>query len=413
MREQIGHVAPSAPAEKSGRGLVFTLWRALLDRVFGGVQEGSIIVQLPKGQTLHYGRVCADGAGVVVRIKRGRLVRRLASGGGLALAEAYLDGDWECDDLRGLFDVFVGNKQMLHGLITRGSLSKVLARLRHLARANTKRGSRRNIAFHYDLGNAFYRAWLDETMTYSSAYKLQPGGALAAAQRRKYARVLELCALSSGERLLEVGCGWGGLAEEALKCGQRYHGITLSKEQLAFAQKRNSTRMTAGSDVLELQDYRDVNETYDAIASIEMIEAVGEEHWPAYFNVLHDALKPGGNAVIQAITIADDRFHSYRRNVDFIQHYIFPGGMLPCEATLRREAGDAGLELVELEYFGKDYERTLMLWRDRFLQAWPQIAELGFDERFKRMWHYYLVYCAAGFAEGTINVGLFRFQRPE
>lgn len=276
---------------------------------------------------------------------------------------------------------------------------------------NTRRGSRRNIAAHYDLGNEFYRQWLDAGMSYSAGLFSSGGETLEQAQNAKLDRVLRLLELAGGERVLEIGCGWGALAERLVQNRCSLIGITLSNEQLAYAQQRLSGQAPAEHCNLRLQDYRDVRGNFDRIVSIEMLEAVGEAYWPTYFKKLHECLRPGGIAVLQVITIDEARFENYRHRPDFIQKYIFPGGMLPTPEIIGREASKAGLHLVSNEFFGDDYARTLEEWRTRFQNAWPQIKALGFDQRFKKMWDYYLAYCQVGFETAAITVGLYKFKR--
>ena len=287
-----------------------------------------------------------------------------------------------------------------------------LTRFRHALNRNTRRGSRRNIAAHYDLGNDFYRLWLDSSMSYSSAIYSSPGETLEDAQRTKLDRVIDLLGLSGGERILEIGCGWGGLAERIIeRTGSHVTGLTLSTEQLAYARQQLARRGFAGQSDLRLQDYRDAGGTYDRVVSVEMLEAVGEAYWPVFFANLRQRLNPQGAAVLQVITIDQSRFESYRRRPEFIQRYIFPGGMLPTTEMLEQLVAKAGLRLVSTEFFGDSYARTFAEWHRRFLDAWPSISALGFDLRFKRMWEYYLAYCRLGFEIGVLNVGLYRIER--
>ena len=277
---------------------------------------------------------------------------------------------------------------------------------------NSRRGSRRNIAAHYDLGNDFYEQWLDAGMTYSSGLFSSAGETLEEAQDAKLERVIDMLGLSGGETVLEIGCGWGGLAERLMdRRDCVVTGVTLSSEQLAFARRRLRNRAQSGRCDLRLQDYRDIHGEFDRIVSIEMLEAVGEAYWPTYFKKLRNSLRPGGSAVLQVITINDARFESYRRRPDFIQKYIFPGGMLPTTQIIEHEISKAGLQLVADEFFGESYARTLEEWRLRFQKAWPEIKALGFDDRFKRTWEYYLAYCKVGFETGALNVGLYKVTR--
>lgn len=393
-------------------GLQDRLWRFLLKRLLTGIRGGMLSISLPSGARLSFGEPGFEP--IAVAIHSPALFLQLLSGNPLALAEGNLRGHWSCNDQVALFVLLQRNQDVLQQVLRSGWWTKMRARFQHKARANTRSGSRRNIAFHYDLGNDFYDLWLDETMTYSSAYKLagQRPQDLVAAQKRKYARVLELMGLEGPGSLLEIGCGWGGMALAAAARGHSVSGVTLSREQLAYAEDKVAEEGFSDQVDLRLMDYRDVSGQYDGLMSIEMIEAVGEEHWPQYFAKIEESLKPGGRAVLQAITMADDYFERYRSNVDFIQHYIFPGGFLPSPSALEYQANSQGLVLKKVEYFGKDYARTLAMWRKEFLAKWDQIAPLGFDERFKRMWLYYLDYCEAGFLEGSIDVGFFVLEKP-
>jgi cyclopropane-fatty-acyl-phospholipid synthase len=320
-----------------------------------------------------------------------------------------MDGDVEVDDLVGLFRFFLNNRRRLTDAGRGLFRVRLPDRLFHRRRTNSKRGSRRNIAHHYDLGNAFYRQWLDPSMTYSSALFATGEESLEEAQVAKYDRALDLLGLKSGNSVLEIGCGWGGMARRAASRGLAVDGITLSREQLAWARAHNAGFDEAAR--FHFRDYRDTQGQFDGVLSIEMIEAVGEEHWPAYFRTVADRLKPGGAAVIQAIVMEPAVFATYRRKVDFIQRYVFPGGMLLTTPAIRAEAERAGLTLTHVETFGQSYARTLNLWRERFEAHWSDIAPLGFDERFRRLWRYYLTYCEAGFLDGVIDVGFYRLER--
>ena len=341
-------------------------------------------------------------------VHRWRGLLRVLLDGDHGFAEGYLDGDWSSPELIHLFDFCMHNETALTTQVASGRLSRARNRLLHWLRDNTRHGSRRNIAAHYDLGNDFFRHWLDAGMNYSAA--LYAGDdTLDEAQARKLDRAATLLELGGGESVLEVGCGWGALAERLIRrYGASVSGITLSTEQLAYAQARLAGEMVQGYADLRLLDYRDVTGQFDRIASIEMMEAVGERHWPAYFAKLRASLARGGVAVLQAITISEGRFAAYRTSPDFIQRYIFPGGALPTCSIIEREAARAGLKLLHHQSFGDSYVRTLSEWRARFSNAWPKIEPLGFNERFRRMWEYYLAYCEAGFRAGAIDVGFFK-----
>jgi cyclopropane-fatty-acyl-phospholipid synthase len=349
---------------------------------------------------------------VTVTIHRRRTARRLALGGSLGFAEAFMEGDWECSDLTQLILLAIANERQL-GLDKDGIWAvRMMNRVWHFLHRNSRRGSRRNIAYHYDLGNEFYGQWLDPGMTYSSALFETPEQDLRAAQDAKNQQVAALLGLAAGQRVLEIGCGWGGFAQLAAgEHGCDVTGITLSQQQHGYATARLQHAGLADRTEIRLQDYRDTPGSFDRIASIEMFEAVGEAHWPVYFDRIRQLLVPGGVAVLQIITIAEARFAGYRAAPDFIQRYIFPGGMLPTRTILRELAGKAGLGFSEGPLFARSYARTLALWRERFDAAWPAIVPLGFDMRFKRMWQYYMSYCEAGFLAGTLDVGMYRLTR--
>jgi cyclopropane-fatty-acyl-phospholipid synthase len=378
-------------------------------RALRDIDAGRITLTMPSGlqATLGQGGVHAD-----LKLRTFAVFWSALRRGSLGLAEAYMTGDVETDDLGAVFRFFIDNKARLDEAGRRRFRVRVPDRVAHRLRRNTRTGSRRNIRAHYDLGNAFYAPWLDASMTYSSAVYSATATTLEAAQEEKYRRIFSALDLKPGMRLLEIGCGWGALAERAAKHGVHVTAITISQEQLAYAQKR--VAMAGLSDAVDVRfcDYRDITGQYDRIVSIEMIEAVGEEHWPDYFTTLSDRLETGGHAVVQAITIAETAFDVYRRKADFIQRYIFPGGMLPTPRRLMEHAHTVNLDYAEIETFGPSYARTLIDWRARFSAAWPALQTLGFDERFRRMWMYYLTYCEAGFERGAIDVGLYRFRKP-
>jgi len=334
-----------------------------------------------------------------------RLTRRFFSGGDLGAAEAFLDGMWDSPNVTAFLQFFLRNKEALQDKLNGMPVARLFSRLGHLMRRNSKNGSKRNIEYHYDLGNSFYTRWLDPTMTYSAARFSHPGQELSEAQTNKYRSLAEQIGLGPEHHLLEIGSGWGGFAEYAAsEIGCRVTGITISKEQLAFARERMEKKQLTHKVDIRYQDYRDVDETFDRVASIEMFEAVGEEYWPTYFRKVRDCLKPGGKAGLQIITIEDRAFDAYRKRADFIQRYIFPGGMLPSPSVLRQQVAQAGLTWAGNLEFGLDYAETLRQWRERFRTAWPEIRTQGFDERFRRMWEYYLSYCEAGFRAGNIDV---------
>lgn len=367
----------------------------LLEKISGGVLE----IRLPDGSCALFGE---GEPGVTMQVHDEAMFGQILARGDIGLAEAYLDGAWDSPDITGLLGLLARNRDVLKKAVYGSWRGLAAARIRHWLNRNSKAGSKRNIMAHYDLGNDFYKLWLDPGMSYSSALfragEVDRIDDLEAAQAAKYRRILQHLHAEPGQRVLEIGCGWGGFAEMAVADGLAVTGLTLSPAQLAWAQKR-----VPQAD-LRLQDYRDTNECFDHVVSIEMFEAVGERFWPGYFKTVAAALKPGGRAVIQSITIRDDLFASYRKGTDFIQQYVFPGGMLPSRSAFRRAAARAGL-VVRGEYaFGEDYARTLAEWRHAFEAHWPQIAALGFDEPFRRLWRMYLCYCEAGFLAGNVDV---------
>ncbi len=380
-----------------------------LRRVGSRLREGAFNVELPNGRHLVLGNP-GHASPAVWRLHNGRALWRSLARGDLGFSEAYLDGDWDSPDLTALLMVLGANDSQQGDVVGGFIPGRWIDRLHHWRRRNTRTQSQRNIAYHYDLGNAFYQQWLDPTMTYSAAMFAGSEDSLELAQRRKYAHLAELIEVQPGHDVLEVGCGWGGFAEHAVGIGARVHGISLSREQTAYARERLAPAGSADRCELEIRDYRELNRQYDRIVSIEMLEAVGERYWPAYAAMLKRSLRPGGIAGIQTITIAPHRFARYRRNPDFIQRYIFPGGMLPSEPILEQIFGAIGLKITRSVRFGLDYARTLAVWCERFDEAWPQLRTLGFDERFRRMWRYYLCYCEAGFRLGVCDVVQLRVE---
>lgn len=384
--------------------------RWLLERLIACIDVGRITVVTPSGERIDHRAQEPGPAEAVLVLRSWRAIRRLVLGGGVGFAEAYIDGDWSSPDLAALIELAARNAGRLDRAIGRPLPVRALNRLRHLLNANSRTGSRRNIAFHYDVGNNFYRLWLDRTMTYSAALFDRPGQSLEAAQQAKLERIVELLELDGGEQVLEIGCGWGALAAMVARKGAQITGLTLSSEQLAHAKARVAADGLGEQVELRLQDYRDVDGRFDRIVSIEMLEAVGERYWPTYFETLRARLRPGGRAVLQVITIHEGRFESYRRGADFIQRCVFPGGMLPSKAIIADQAARAGLALVSMETFGDSYALTLAEWRRRFLSAWPTVEQFGFEPSFRRLWEYYLSYCEAGFRAGTIDVGLYSLR---
>ena len=386
-------------------------WGRAMASIASNIAEGELVLRFANGAEKKI-LAARDGARAVLEVARGRVLRRLVLSGEIGVAESYMDGDWTSPDLASVFEFGARNMNKLADTLTGLAPINWARVLAHKLRANTRSGARRNIAAHYDLGNAFYSQWLDPTMTYSSAVFDSPSQSLEDAQRNKWRKLADDVGLRAEHRVLEIGCGWGGFAMFAAReYGCHVTGITLSKEQLAFAQKAVENAQLAHLVDLQLVDYRDVRGSFDRIISIEMFEAVGEENWPTYFDVVRERLKPGGIAALQIITIEDGRFDYYRRTADFIQMYIFPGGMLPSPSALKAVATKHGLSFETARTFASSYAETLRRWREVFDARWPVIAPMGFDERFKRMWDYYLASCEGGFRAGAIDVGQFVLTR--
>ena len=366
---------------------------------------GRLTVRLPNGAS-HELEGDRPGPSATLDIRDYRFAGRVLASGDIGFAEGYMAGEWETPHLAALIEALARNQDNFRRLTSGNPLMRAVHWLSHRMNRNSRSGSKKNIHAHYDIGNAFYAAWLDPSMTYSSARFTRPGMALEAAQREKYAALARAMDLQAGQSVLEIGCGWGGFAEFAAgEVGARVTGITISREQHDFARRRMFNAGLSERADIQLIDYRDVQGRFDRVASIEMFEAVGEEYWPAYFGKIREVLEPGGRAGLQIITIEDAAFDGYRKRTDFIQKYIFPGGMLPSEAALKPVVAGAGLDWRAVERFGHDYAETLRLWDDRFQTAWDDISRLaGFDDRFRRLWRFYLAYCEAGFRIARTNV---------
>ena len=377
-----------------------------------GLQRGRLDMVLPDGRRFRIEGV-SPGPVAEFHIADADLFARLIREGDIGFCDAYLEGGWSTPDLQAFMDLLnAGNDAVYDGFPGMG-LVQAFERLRHWLRSNSKRQAQRNIAHHYDLGNDFYRLWLDETMTYSSALFHSGQEPLERAQEAKYAALIDRLGVKPGDHVLEIGCGWGGFAEYAAReRGLRVTAITISRAQHAYATERIRAAGVADRVDLRLEDYRDTSGEYDAIASIEMFEAVGETYWPTFFETLRARLKPGRSAALQIITIAEERRVVYRRSVDFIQKYIFPGGMLPSPADLTREAARAGLSWQGSAEFGESYSQTLRRWHVSFNERWDEIAAMGFDDRFRRMWDFYLTSCAAAFHTGNCDVTQVTLSRP-
>ena len=383
----------------------------ILSLLLRNVKFGQIQLALPDGEILTFGRKSPDGP-AVLKVHNMAFFNRTLRQGAMGFAESYMDGEWSSPDLAKLLILLNGNMTVLQQSIGKNRFTQWINRIIHILRPNTREGAKRNIHAHYDLGNEFYALWLDATMTYYSALFRDSQQTLRDAQNEKYRALAASTDIGPDDHVLEIGCGWGGFAEFAAReIGCKVTGITISNEQLAFA--KNRIAMAGLQDKVDFKfcDYRDLTEKYDRIVSIEMFEAVGESYWPTYFDQVHACLKPGGKAGLQIITIAKERFDSYRKKTDFIQRYIFPGGMLPSPERLDGEFANADLKLVAREDFAADYARTLAEWRHRFLEVWPEVQALGFDARFRNMWEYYLAYCEAGFTTQSIDVSHFALMR--
>lgn len=382
-----------------------------LEKVLGKLQSGSLTLRFPDGKVRTF-RGEQPGVAAELDILRPRFFSRVLMGGDVGFAEAYMDGDCDSPNMTALIRLVLDNSGRLNRHLYASTIIRLANRLLHLARPNNISGARRNIAAHYDLGNEFYRAWLDETMTYSAAVFERPDMPIHEAQESKYRRIADLAEINSAHHVLEIGCGWGGFAEFAAReRGAKVTALTISDAQFNYAKKRIFEAGLNERVQVRKDDYRNVEGTFDRIASIEMFEAVGEKYWPDYFTTLRERLVPGGRAGLQIITIADHAFDAYRRGTDFIQKYIFPGGMLPSPQVLLKEVEKAGLRLETSVGYANHYARTLAEWHVRFEEAWPGLNKMGFDERFRRMWKYYFAYCEAGFDHGHIDVRQIGLQK--
>ena len=383
-----------------------TMFGRIVSSLISNIEYGGVKVTLPSSEVVsHF--ASNNGPIAEVHFKNWQGIMRYLTGGELAFAESYLAGDVDIPRLSSLFNWFLLNEHVLRKQKKRYWFSKLINKYaHHVLRDNSKSGSQKNISFHYDLGNDFYEMMLDQSMTYSSADFTETTD-LRQGQYNKYQRIMDTIDINDGEKVLEIGCGWGGFAEHLLQNKDvDYRGITISNEQLKYAKDRLSN-ISAEKDFVHFQDYRDLKGKFDKIVSIEMFEAVGQKHWVAYFDQVKKLLAEGGQASIQVITINPERFEKYSNNVDFIQKYTFPGGMLPTEKLFIKHANDAGLDVTSVFKFGKSYAETLRQWREKFLEAKNNLSDFGLDERFYRMWLYYLEYCEVGFEHETIDVAQF------
>ena len=377
-------------------------------KMLARLKHGTLNVKMPDGTVQRFGNGQSPTASL--HLLNWNPCSAALKSGDIGFAESYIAGDWTSPHMTELLRIFILNRKEIEDVIYGTWLGRLAYRVKHLLNRNTKTNSQKNIHAHYDLGNAFYQLWLDESMNYSSAVFDTPEVSMLEGQHAKVRRALQSVQLKPGQRVLEIGCGWGALAEKAvLEFDATVVGVTLSTEQLAWAEDRLKRQGIGDFADLRLQDYRDIGKTtkdqpFDAICSIEMVEAVGREYWPEYFRTVTRLLKPGGHACIQSIVIADELFDRYITSTDFIQQYIFPGGCLPCPREFRAQANAAGLEVIEEFSFGKDYARTLQIWRDAFKAKETEVMALGFDRRFMRIWEFYLCYCEAAFHEANTDV---------
>ena len=374
--------------------------------------HGSLTVTLPDGSVQRFGQV--EGLHASIKLNNWNVCSAVLRSGDIGFAETYIAGDWTTPNLTALLELMLINRREVEDVIYGSWLGRLAYRVKHLLNRNSKTNSRKNIHAHYDLGNAFYELWLDSTKNYSSAWFETPDLSMEEAQHAKVRRALRMTDVQPGARVLEIGCGWGALAEKATtEFGASVVGVTLSTEQLAYANERMRRLLVDTRADLRLQDYRDIDDQpFDAICSIEMVEAVGREYWPTYFQTVARLLKPGGKACIQSIVIDDEHFERYIKGTDFIQQYIFPGGCLPCPSEFRAQAAKAGLEVVDEFSFGLDYAKTLAYWRERFIHEQARVLQLGFDQRFLRIWEFYLAYCEAAFAQKSTDVVQYTLRKP-
>jgi cyclopropane-fatty-acyl-phospholipid synthase len=390
------------PAAESGNYAARLIGKLLEGRI----QQGHLTIILPTGSEVHVaGR--SRGRVATIQINQWRAVRKLMLRGGVGFAEGYLDGDWDTPVLSELLMFIADNLTGIGSFADGLGVQRLMDKLGHRRNRNSKTGSRRNIAFHYDLGNDFYQQWLDDSMSYSAGIFTETNDLLES-QHAKYSRLTRVSEVKSNHRVLEIGCGWGGLLEHLSDIGCDATGISISQEQVQSTSDRLASR---GNARVRLQDYRDVEGQYDRVLSIEMFEAVGEEYWDTFAQQLSRLLTDDGIAAMQIITIDEDAFDDYRGRPDFIQQYVFPGGMLPSVTHIDNVLAKQGLQITDVYRFGKDYARTMQLWRARFEAAWPVIESQGFDERFRRLWMYYLCYCEAGFQVGRTDVVQIRIER--
>jgi cyclopropane-fatty-acyl-phospholipid synthase len=375
------------------------------------LEYGQLEIETPSNEILFfYGK--QDGHHAHIKIYDWAVCERALKSGDIGFCEAYIDQLWDSKDLLALLRLLLQNRRIIERVIYGSWWGRLTYQIKHWLNRNSKAGSKKNIHAHYDIGNSFYSLWLDPSMTYSSALFKTEDETLIQAQINKYQRIIDEIGISKEDRLLEIGCGWGGMMEVATQQGIRIDCLTISQEQAKFAQERaERIHQTERAQIL-IRDYRDHADQYDGIASIEMFEAVGEQYWDTYFKTVYQCLKPGKKACIQTIVIADDLFERYREGTDFIQQYVFPGGMLPSVQAFSQAAQKAGLIVTNTYSFGQDYFKTLCLWHKKFMANLDTVKHQGFDDSFVRLWSMYLMYCAAGFAENSINVAQLTLMKP-
>ena len=377
------------------------------------IKNGCLDVKLEDGRVFR-AEGKSEGPYAEFTVHNDDLFARLVREGDLGFSDAYLDGWWTTPDLQAFMDLMhLDNDDVYSGFPGMG-LVRLYERVRFWLQSNSRKQAKKNISYHYDLGNKFYSLWLDKSMTYSSALFKKDSETLEKAQENKYESIIDQLGVKPGDHILEIGCGWGGFCEyAAAKRGIKVTGLTISQEQYDYAIKRIADGGLTDKVEIKLQDYRDETGVYDGIASIEMFEAVGEKYWPIYFSTVRDRLKPGCNATLQIITLADNRWEAYRKGVDFIQKYIFPGGMLPCPSVLKEQVHRAGLQVKGSIEFGQSYSATLRRWHAEFNKQWDNIVGLGFDKRFKNMWDFYLTSCAGTFMQGYCDVTQITINKPK
>ena len=377
------------------------------------LNNGTLDVKLEDGRVFR-AQGLLDGPKAEFTVHNDDLFARLIREGDLGFSDAYLDGWWTTPDLQTFMDLMHAENDEVYEGFPGMALVRLYERVRFWLQSNSKKQAKKNISYHYDLGNDFYSLWLDKSMTYSSAYFKKDTETLEKAQENKYESIIDQLGVKAGDHILEIGCGWGGFGEYAAsKRGLKVTGLTISKEQYDYAVERIKKAGLSNLVEIKLQDYRDEVGVYDGIASIEMFEAVGEKYWPVYFSTVRDRLKPGRNATLQIITLADNRWESYRKSVDFIQKHIFPGGMLPSPKVLREQVNNAGLSVKDSIEFGQSYSATLRRWHKTFNAEWDNIVKLGFDSRFKNMWDFYLTSCAGTFLSGYCDVTQITISKPK